>query len=57
MNFLILVLVLVLNFLNSQNNVLIVDGVAAVVEDKIILKKRPKSNGKHDGDSTKHKPK
>ena len=38
MNFLILVLVLVLNILNSQNNVLIVDGVAAVVEDKIILK-------------------
>ena len=38
MNFLILVLVLVLNVLNSQNNVLIVDGVAAVVEDKIILK-------------------
>ena len=34
----LLVLVLVLNVLNSQNDVLFVDGVAAVVEDKIILK-------------------
>ena len=34
----LLVLILVLNILHSQKDVLIVDGVAAVVEDKIILK-------------------
>ena len=33
-----LALVLVLSVLYSQKDVLIVDGVAAVVEDKIILK-------------------
>ena len=34
----LLVLILVLNILHSQKDILIVDGVAAVVEDKIILK-------------------
>ena len=33
-----LFLFLFLNILNSQNNILFVDGVAAIVEDKIILK-------------------
>ena len=34
----LLLLFFVLNVLNGQNNVLFVDGVAAIVEDKIILK-------------------